>query len=181
MVLGAAALRRAAAGARADDLQRRGQLRAARGARFLQKTLKAQGFDLDEDGAVGPLTIAAARTCADVARAVNDYSAIYEKFYRCWEVSVFGRGWINRLNDVTAQALAWSDDEPVKPAQPSEPVPGEAASLVPDAAVIGQVLAAATPLLVPIIVRYGPDILRFLATATKPDTSKPWWKFTKEK
>ena len=155
----------------------------SRGARFLQQTLNAQGFDLDEDGEVGPLTIAAAAACEDIARAVNDYSAIYEKFYRSLgNFSVFGRGWLNRLNDVTAQALAWSDDEPTKPV-PTEPVPGEGASLVPDAAVIGQILAAATPLLV----QYGPYLLRLLAAfaaiapALQPDTSKPWWKFTKEK
>ena len=153
----------------------------SRGARFLQQTLNLRGFDLDEDGEIGELTLAAANACEDVARAVNDYSAIYEKFYRSLgNFSVFGRGWLNRLNDVTAQALAWSDDEPVKPAQPSEPVtPGEAASLVPDARVIGEILAAATPLLV----QYGPQLLRLFAAiaaaapAVQPDTTKPWWKF----
>jgi uncharacterized protein (TIGR02594 family) len=154
----------------------------ARGGRFLQQALNAQGFDLDEDGEVGPLTIAAARTCTDVARAVQDYSAIYEAFYRSLaKFSVFGRGWINRLNDVTAQALAWSDDEPVKPGQPDTPMPGEAGPPtapgygLPDADAIGKVLAAAVPL----FVQYGPAILEVLAAIApilKPDASKPWWK-----
>jgi lysozyme family protein len=154
----------------------------SRGARFLQQTLNLQGFDLDEDGEIGELTIAAANACEDIARAVNDYSAIYERFYRSLSnFNVFGRGWLNRLNDVTAQALAWSDDEPTKPV-PVEPVPGDGSSLVPDPAVIGAIIAAATPLLI----QYGPYLLRLLAAlaaaapAVKPDTSKPWWKFLKK-
>jgi hypothetical protein len=95
--------------------------------------------------------------------------------------SVFGRGWINRLNDVTAQALAWSDDEPVKPGQPDTPMPGEPGAPaapgygLPDADAIGKILAAAVPL----FVQYGPAILKVLAAiapALKPDASKPWWK-----
>jgi hypothetical protein len=57
-----------------------------------------------------------------------------------------------QLNDVTAQALAWSDDEPVKPGQPDTPMPGEPGAPavlgygLPDADAIGKILSAAVPL-----------------------------------
>ncbi len=159
----------------------------SRGARFLQQTLNLQGFDLDQDGEVGPLTLAAANACEDIARAVNDYSAIYEQFYRgLSNFSVFGRGWLNRLNDVTAQALAWSDDEPTKPVpvEPATPGVDPGSDLVPDPGDLGRLLAAAVPVLLPFLIRYGPVLLKAaaeIAPSLKPDQSKPWWRFTKEK
>jgi lysozyme family protein len=155
-----------------------------RGARFLQMTLNTQGFDLDVDDEIGPLTLAAANACRDIPGAVRDYSATYEAFYRSLgNFSVFGRGWLNRLNDVTAQALAWADDEPTKPVpdEPAPPVPVPVpGGMVPDPKVIGAILAAATPLLV----QYWPVILQLITAAApllKPDTSKPWWRSLKEK
>jgi hypothetical protein len=107
---------------------------------------------------------------------VQDYSAIYEAFYRSLaKFPVFGRGWINRLNDVTAQALAWSDDEPVKPGQPETPMPGEPGAPavpgydLPDADVIGKILSAAVPL----FVQYGPAILKCSPRSRRSSNQTP--------
>lgn len=78
-----------------------------RGARFLQQALNKQAAGLDPDGDIGPLTLTAANTCPDIAKAVRDYEAIYAAYYRGLDdFDVFGRGWINRLSDITPKALA---------------------------------------------------------------------------
>lgn len=76
----------------------------SRGARFLQEALRRKNPDVVVDGKIGPKTIAAANG-ADQAQLVNDYSEIYEEFYRSLPTfSVFGKGWMNRLRDVAAAA-----------------------------------------------------------------------------
>lgn len=78
----------------------------SRGIRFLQAAMTKQGISLDVDGRIGPQTIAAANG-ADQGRLVADYAAIYEAYYRglsTWPY--FGKGWMNRLRDVTAAAAA---------------------------------------------------------------------------
>lgn len=77
-----------------------------RGGIFLQRALNRQGAGLIEDGSVGARTISAADTAAQV-RLVADFSALYGDFYRglsTWPV--FGKGWMSRLNEVTAAAKA---------------------------------------------------------------------------
>lgn len=94
-----------------------------RGAKFLQRALNNQGAGLDVDGDIGPLTLTAANTCPDIARAVRDYAEIYEAYYRALDdFDVFGNGWLNRLNDITPRALAvagerlpTTGDKPVEP------------------------------------------------------------------
>ena len=83
----------------------------SRGAKFLQECLNKQGVGLNVDGEVGPLTLAAASK-VDVARLVDDYAATYEAFYRsCETFPTFGKGWLNRLKDVTATAHLWITDD----------------------------------------------------------------------
>lgn len=77
-----------------------------RGGRFLQAALNRQGNTLAVDGSIGDLTIKVAGQ-ADQARLVRDYRDAYEAFYRSlptwWK---FGKGWMNRLNDVSAGAMS---------------------------------------------------------------------------
>ncbi len=80
----------------------------SRGGRFLQRALNRQGLALEEDGKIGKLSLDAAMV-ADVKKAVADYADIYEAFYRSLSTfSHFGRGWMNRLDDVEASALAFA-------------------------------------------------------------------------
>ncbi len=76
-----------------------------RGAKFLQRTLVAQGQQIAIDGQVGPNTLAASRA-VDERRAVESYSDIYENYYRglskFWK---YGKGWLNRLFDIESGAL----------------------------------------------------------------------------
>ena len=75
-----------------------------RGGKFLQRVLNRQGAGLIEDGKIGRLSIQAAQT-VNVQQAVSDYADIYEAFYRgLTTFNVFGRGWMNRLNEVSATA-----------------------------------------------------------------------------
>ena len=79
----------------------------SRAVRFLQKSLNRQGSGLDVDGEIGPLTIAACKS-AQMRNLVAAYSEIYGDYYeRLSTFEVFGRGWINRLSDVTAKAEQW--------------------------------------------------------------------------
>lgn len=83
-----------------------------RGARFLQECLNKQGAAIDVDGSTGPLTLAALSR-ADVTRLVDDYAVTCEAFYRSLKTfSTFGRGWLNRLKDVTATAKKWMQEAP---------------------------------------------------------------------
>lgn len=90
----------------------------ARGAKFLQECINKQGVSVNVDGAVGPLTLAAISK-ADPARLVDDYAATYEAFYRSLKTfPTFGKGWLNRLADVTATAKKWPAVQ--APSQPAE-------------------------------------------------------------
>lgn len=111
----------------------------ARGARFLQMTLNRQGHGLDEDGDIGPLTLAAANACKDIARAVKDYGAIYQAYYRGLDdFDVFGDGWLNRLNDITPKAIALAQEKLTV----TEPPPGTQTQII-DTDVLAQKIAAA--------------------------------------
>ena len=93
-------------------------------ARFLQQVLNGQGAGLNEDGEIGRLTLAAANACEDIARAVTAYAEIYEAYYRNLAgFSTFGRGWLNRLADVKANALAWVAERPARPPVQPSPAP----------------------------------------------------------
>jgi peptidoglycan LD-endopeptidase CwlK len=86
-----------------------------RGARWLQEALNKQGEGLDVDGEVGPLTLSACAR-ADVTRAVNDFVATQEAFYRSLGTfATFGKGWLNRLTDVKSKALAMASESPAAP------------------------------------------------------------------
>lgn len=104
----------------------------SRGAKFLQQTLNRQNAGIDEDGEVGPLTIAAAAK-VNVKQAVIDYASIYESFYRgLGNFGTFGRGWLNRLSDVKEIALGWSSEAGPTPAVlPSPPATGPFAGAPP--------------------------------------------------
>jgi lysozyme family protein len=109
-----------------------------RGSVFLQRALNRQGANLAEDGDIGSMTVAAASS-ANQATLVRDYSAIYEQFYRglstWWK---FGKGWMNRLRDVTNAALAAAGAEALvvaepalAPQQPAGPGPGAKQPTIP--------------------------------------------------
>jgi len=98
-----------------------------RGARWLQQCLNKQGFNIDVDGSVGPLTLSAC-TQADVTRLVNDFATAQESFLRSLPTfSHFGTGWMNRMNDVRGRALAMANEPVVLPKSPV-PVPTEPAT-----------------------------------------------------
>jgi peptidoglycan L-alanyl-D-glutamate endopeptidase CwlK len=89
-----------------------------RSARWLQQSLNKQGLNLDVDGSVGPLTLSAC-TQADVTRLVNDFAAAQEGFLGSLPTfSHFGTGWMNRMNDVKARALAMANEPVVLPKGP---------------------------------------------------------------
>ena len=94
----------------------------ARGARFLQAALNRQGNTLAVDGKIGPMTIAAANA-ADQARLVADFSAAYEAYYRSLSTwPVFGKGWMNRLRDVTGKAAQAAGQPVITPMMAEDPV-----------------------------------------------------------
>lgn len=97
-----------------------------RGARFLQECLNKRGAALAADGEVGPLTLAAAAK-ADMHQLVADYAAHYEAFYHSLDgFARFGKGWLNRLKDITATAQAWADEPAPAIVMPSpEPMPAD--------------------------------------------------------
>lgn len=74
-----------------------------------------QALMLTMDGVIGPVTLAAASK-ADVPKAIADIKAIRMAFLRShddWDA--FGRGWTNRVDGVTRDALAMTAPAP-KPA-----------------------------------------------------------------
>jgi uncharacterized protein (TIGR02594 family) len=106
-----------------------------RGARWLQQALNRQGAGLDGDGEVGPLTLSACAS-TDVARAVNDFADIQERFLRGLKTfATFGRGWMNRLNNAKGKALAVASEPVVvsdgarPPLPPVEPPPQQIESI----------------------------------------------------
>lgn len=76
----------------------------SRGARFLQAALAAQGLEVAVDGAVGRQTLGAAAR-ADLPRLIADFASTQERFLRSLHhFGTFGKGWLNRLEDITAFA-----------------------------------------------------------------------------
>lgn len=79
-----------------------------RGGRTLQLALGKQEAGLAVDGTVGPATVNAARR-VDVQRAVRDFAEIAEAYLRGRPgFGKYGKGWINRLNDVEGVALGFA-------------------------------------------------------------------------
>ena len=71
-----------------------------RSAKFLQSSLRAQGLNVDVDGAIGPETLGAVRQ-ANVAAVVRGYLSLEADFLRGLEhFPTFGKGWMNRLEDI---------------------------------------------------------------------------------
>lgn len=73
-------------------------------ARFLQQSLVELGRRVTIDGAIGPDTIAAIAQ-SDASQVANAFFDLEEAFYRGLpRFPIFGKGWINRLNDVREYA-----------------------------------------------------------------------------
>lgn len=83
----------------------------SRGAKFLQECLNKQLLGVAVDGSIGPETLVAVMK-ADRSKLVSDYAATYEAFYRSLKTfPTFGKGWLNRLKDVTGTARMWITDD----------------------------------------------------------------------
>lgn len=99
-----------------------------RGGKFLQRVLNRQGAGLSEDGKIGRLSIQAAQA-ANIQQAVSDYADIYETFYRGLSTfHVFGKGWMNRLNEVSTIAGSWL----TAPTAGVDMTPNETVSIQPE-------------------------------------------------
>lgn len=75
------------------------------------------------DGAIGPVTLAAASK-ADVSKTIADIKTIRMAFLRSlddWDA--FGRGWTNRVDGVTRDALAMTAPAPKPAPLPPQPAP----------------------------------------------------------
>lgn len=82
------------------------------------------------DGAIGPVTLAAASK-ADVSKTIADIKTIRMAFLRShddWDA--FGRGWTNRVDSVTSDALAMVA-APAAPLPQPKPVPPAAPAADP--------------------------------------------------
>lgn len=97
-----------------------------KGSRYLQEALRQQGFDISADGEIGPLTIAACSQ-ADLKRLVSDFTGASEAYLRSRPgFPKYGKGWLNRLNDVrkVAMEMAAAAPPPAQiPAQIPQPQP----------------------------------------------------------
>ena len=70
--------------------------------------LMQEALGLEADGVLGPRTLEAARA-ADPADAIGIFAALRAARYRRRDAfATFGRGWLNRLESVRVQALAWA-------------------------------------------------------------------------
>lgn len=76
----------------------------SRGAKLLQRALNDHGQNLEVDGRIGARTVAAIYK-VDERRLVDSFAGAHENFYRGLSgFGTFGKGWLNRLFDVTAGA-----------------------------------------------------------------------------
>jgi len=79
-------------------------------AKLLQQALRRQSPELDVDGEIGPLTMAAIRRAA-VGQLLADYAEARRDHYRAlhhfWK---FGRGWLRRVDRTAARARALLGD-----------------------------------------------------------------------
>ena len=79
-----------------------------RAVRLLQEALNRQTNRIEVDGKIGNETIGAS-VAADQVRLIGDYCAAYEAYLRSLPHFVrFGRGWLNRLNEIKATATQWA-------------------------------------------------------------------------
>ena len=107
---------------------------------FLQKALNVQGNSLAVDGTIGPRTIAASLKVDDLKKLVSDVSAQAEGYLRSRPgFAKYGKGWLNRENDVRSTAMAMVSPPapspvpqpvPVPPPMP-EPIPASAPAPLP--------------------------------------------------
>lgn len=110
----------------------------SRGAKLLQKALNEHGQNLAVDGQIGKKTLTAVGQ-VDERRIIDSYAAAHESFYRgLRRFGTFGRGWLNRLVDVTEGArnlvgttVAGSDTQIVHSFERTKPAE---ATLVPSGA-----------------------------------------------
>ena len=71
-----------------------------RSAKLLQRVL-----GVAQDGAIGPITVAAAQQM-DASALIDEFSKVREEFYRSLPTfGVFGNGWLNRVEHSKASAL----------------------------------------------------------------------------
>ncbi len=90
----------------------------ARAGRDLQESLNRQDANIAVDGVIGPNTISASLR-ADTKRLVSDFGDIAEAYLRGRPgFPKYGKGWLNRLNDVRAIAAAMANAPQQK--QPAE-------------------------------------------------------------
>jgi lysozyme family protein len=98
----------------------------ARSVKWLQ-----QALGVKIDGAIGPVTIAAAAK-ADAATLIKAMQSIRMAFLRAHEDwPHFGRGWTNRVDSVVKDALAMVASSPPTTAPPRKPVPTPQPAPVP--------------------------------------------------
>ncbi len=117
----------------------------SRSAKFLQSAIRAQGFNIDVDGAIGPKTLGAVAQI-NVAACVRSYLGIQEEFLRgLAHFPTFGKGWMNRLEDIrkfTETLLAEPSPLPFIQPDPAGPPPQPPPAPTPGGS---QVTAGSTP------------------------------------
>ncbi len=95
-----------------------------RASRWLQKEINKMGETIAVDGEIGPETLGAASRLNPQDLA-NRYFNRYEQFLRgLGHWGTFGKGWLNRLNDLRAGSLTLKTEFVPAPApQPQVPIP----------------------------------------------------------
>jgi peptidoglycan L-alanyl-D-glutamate endopeptidase CwlK len=84
-----------------------------RSGRFLQAAIARQGIGIDIDGAIGSETLQALAR-ADKRRLLADFFSIQEQFLRgLRHFPTFGKGWMNRLEDIRRAANSMLAESPV--------------------------------------------------------------------
>ncbi|MEP9376962.1 glycosyl hydrolase 108 family protein [Aquabacter sp. CN5-332] len=94
-----------------------------RGGRTLQQALNKQGVGLAVDGIIGPATVNAARR-GNLEEAVGDFAEIAEAYLRGRPgFGKYGRGWMNRLNEVKSVAMGFARSRTPGPVSPPPMTP----------------------------------------------------------
>lgn len=94
-----------------------------KGGKYLQQALRQQGQDVAIDGAIGPQTIAACGK-VDIVALVTDYTAQSEARLRSLPLfPKYGKGWLNRLNDVRSVAMGMAKMAPAATSTATAPLP----------------------------------------------------------
>lgn len=88
---------------------------------------------VEADGWIGDKTLAALRRlpARDVVNALYDRRVAFLKGLGNDQWAEFGKGWMNRVNDVRKKALAMADRAPAPPASPQDAPAGGTAKAVP--------------------------------------------------